>query len=70
MPQDNQMSDSDDRPCVNCQLVRETDKAWCITCDGDTDVWVPKSQGELYKLHDGTYNFFAKEWLLKAKGLI
>lgn len=61
---------SSDRPCINCKLLRETEKAWLITDDGDREIWVPKSQGELYKRADGTYDFFAEEWLLKKKDLI
>jgi hypothetical protein len=60
---------STDRHCINCELLRETEKAWLID-DGTKEVWVPKSQGEMYKRADGTYDFFGEEWLLKAKGLI
>jgi hypothetical protein len=59
-----------DRFCINCRLVRETEKAWLIDPDGENKVWVPKSQGEVYKREDGTWDLFAEEWLLKAKGLI
>jgi hypothetical protein len=51
-------------------LIHETDKAWLITPDGDKEIWVPKSQGELYRREDGTYDYFGEEWLLKKKGLI
>ena len=57
------------RFCVNCKLKRETEKAWLID-DGKTRVWIPKSQGEIYKCSDGTWDLFAEEWLLKVKGLI
>lgn len=61
------------RPCVNCKLIHETEKAWLIndgTGPADEGVWIPKSQGEMYALTDGTYDLFAEEWLLKKKGLI
>jgi len=58
------------RHCINCMLIHETDKAWLITPDGDKEIWVPKSQGELYRREDGTYDYFGEEWLLKKKGLI
>jgi len=58
-----------DRPCINCKLLRETEKAWLID-DGSAEIWMPKSQGEMYKREDGTYDLFAEEWILKAKGLI
>jgi hypothetical protein len=58
-----------DRFCINCKLLRETEKAWLID-DGDQEVWIPKSQGEVYKREDGTHDLFAEQWLLKAKGLI
>lgn len=54
---------------ISCRLVRETQKAWLIDT-GDTEVWFPKSQGELYRAADGTYDLFGEEWLLKEKGLI
>lgn len=62
---------SSSRPCINCELVREAPSglAWLLD-DGATQFWFPKSQGELYKRADGTYNLFAEEWLLKKKGLI
>jgi hypothetical protein len=59
-----------DRIAVNCKLLRETEKAWMITDDGDREIWIPKSQGEIYKRVDDTWDLFAEEWLLKAKGLI
>jgi len=60
---------SSDRPCINCVIKHETEKAWLID-DGSIEVWVPKSQGEVYPQSDGTVDLFAEEWLLKAKGLI
>jgi hypothetical protein len=58
-----------DRFSISCKLLRETEKAWLID-SGDEEVWIPKSQGEMYKCADGTYDLFAETWLLKAKGLI
>jgi hypothetical protein len=58
-----------DRFCINCKLLRETEKAWLID-DGDNEVWMPKSQGEIYKRDDGTWDLFAEQWILKTKGLI
>lgn len=60
---------SSDRFCISCELRRETERAWLID-DGNMEVWIPKSQGELYKREDGSYDLFAEEWLLKDKGLI
>lgn len=60
---------STNRHSISCELLRETAKAWHID-DGTREVWIPKSQGELYKKSDGTYDLFAEEWLLKEKGLI
>lgn len=57
------------RHSINCSLERETEKAWLIN-DGTKDYWIPKSQDEMYRRADGTYDLFAEEWLLKAKGLI
>lgn len=62
-----------DRVCVNCQIRHETDKAWLIEPiddDVEDDIWIPKSQGEVYKRDDGTWDLFAEEWLLKKKGLL
>jgi hypothetical protein len=59
-----------DRPCVNCKLIHETERAWLVTDDGTNRFWIPKSQGEVYKREDGTLDLFAEEWLLKEKGLI
>jgi len=58
-----------ERHCINCKLLRETEKAWLID-DGSQETWMPKSQGEIYKRDDGTYDLFAEEWILKTKGLI
>jgi len=58
-----------DRPSVACLLIRETDKAWLLDTGGDADIWFPKSQGELYKLADGSYELFGEAWIMKEKGL-
>jgi hypothetical protein len=57
------------RVSVSCEVKRETDKAWLIY-DGKIEVWYPKSQGEVYRRKDGTYDLFGEEWLMKEKGLI
>jgi hypothetical protein len=57
------------RPCINCKVKHETDRAWLID-DGAKQVWVPKSQGEMYPRADGTHDLFLEEWLAKEKGLI
>jgi len=60
-----------DRGSVKCELLRESPSglAWLIEFEGE-EVWIPKSQGELYKREDGGYTLFAEKWLLKKKGLI
>lgn len=57
------------RHSISCKLITETAKAWLVN-DGDKEVWIPKSQGEMYRCADGTYDLFAEEWILKAKGLV
>jgi hypothetical protein len=57
------------RHCINCKLIRTTDKALLID-DGKDKIWFPKSQCEIYERADGTHDLFAEEWILKAKGLI
>jgi hypothetical protein len=58
-----------DRPSVACELLRETEKAWYLDT-GDKEIWFPKSQGELYKQADGSYELFGEAWIMKEKGLI
>lgn len=60
---------STNRHSINCELLRETDKAWLIN-DGTKDVWFPKSQGDLDPCADGTHDLFGEEWIMKDKGLI
>lgn len=57
------------RHSISCHLIRETEKAWLID-NGIKQVWMPKSQGEIYRCADGTYDLFAEEWILKNKELI
>jgi len=54
---------------ISCKLLRETEKAWHIDT-GDKQVWFPKSQGEIYRCADGSYDLFGEEWILREKGLI
>lgn len=58
-----------DRTCINCKILRETERAWLID-DGNKEVWVPKSQSEAYRLADGTTDLFVEQWIAKDKGLI
>ena len=51
---------------ISALWKRETDKAFCISADGETDVWVPKSQCQ----RDGVETFTMPEWLAKEKGFI
>lgn len=57
------------RHSINCKLIRETAAAWLLDT-GDAEVWFPKSQGDLDKRADGTYDLFGEEWIMKEKGLI
>lgn len=53
-------------------LKHETESAVLITEDGETDIWLPKSQVE-YNLIDqkkDLYEVTLPEWLAKEKGLI
>ena len=63
------MADND-RPCINCKLEHETERAWLIDDGSGKTTWIPKSQGEIYAKGDGTYDLFAEEWILKEKGLL
>lgn len=60
------------RPCVNCTIKHETERAWLIDDgSGRENLWVPKSQGEVYERRaDGTVDLFVEEWIAKEKGLI
>ena len=62
---------SSERKSIKCELLRESPSglAWLIDFEGQ-EVWIPKSQGELYKSDDGRYTLFAEKWVLKKKGLI
>lgn len=60
-----------DRHSINCELIRESPSglAWLLD-DGTKEFWFPKSQGELYKKADGTYDLFGELWIMKEKGLL
>lgn len=60
------------RHSINCGLLRETEKAWLLDTTGEKSgkIWFPKSQGELFKRSDGTYDLFGEEWIMKTKGLL
>ena len=63
------MPDRDAKLCdIAVQVKHETDKAFLVT-DGAKDVWLPKSQVELYPEGD-TAIVTMPEWLAKDKGLI
>lgn len=51
---------------VDCEVVGETELAWEID-DGDTEVWLPKSQTEWL---DDEGIMMMPEWLALEKGLI
>ncbi len=57
---------------VCAEIVRETAAAFLISDDGQTDVWVPKSQVEMDQ--DGgpgdTIIFTMPEWLAVEKGFV
>lgn len=55
---------------IACQLVHETDAAWCIN-DGKNEVWIPKSISEWSPSSnkvDGTME--VPEWFAEREGLI
>ena len=61
---------SSNRHCINCKVKYETERAWLID-EGTKEVWIPKSQGEIYTRNlDGTVDLFVEEWIAKEKGLI
>lgn len=59
---------------ITCILVRETDKAVCIDAEGDgeTLVWLPKSQIEIAKVagKQNLYEVTMPEWLAEEKDLL
>lgn len=56
---------------VTVQLHHETEKAWLVSGDGVTKVWVPKSQAELEASEsNGAFILTLPEWLALDKGLI
>lgn len=54
----------------NVKLLAETAKAWGVTDDDERTIWIPKSQCEMEKRVDGTYDLTLPEWLAMEKGLI
>lgn len=61
---------------IEVYLHHETEKAWLVSLDGETKVWIPKSQAELDPFGRGhkhitpTFTLTAPEPLLIEKGLI
>ena len=58
-----------DSVTVTVKMKHETDKAYLVT-DGDNEVWVPKSHGELELISGDTYELTLPEWIAEAKSLI
>lgn len=55
---------------ITVVLVHSTEKAWLVN-DGKTEVWFPKSWGELEKNPDGkSWTLTAEESKLIEKGLV
>lgn len=59
---------------ISCFLRAETGRAWLIG-DGTREVWIPKSQGELYADDRPSrglmcHTLTIPEWLAKEKELI
>lgn len=52
---------------IDVDMVHETEKAFLVTIDGKTKVWIAKSQCEL---DTETKVLTCPEWLAKDKGLI
>lgn len=53
-------------------IVYETDHAYLVTDDGETEVWIPKSQAkpDCDCGKDDTVTFTMPEWLAIEKGFI
>jgi len=51
------------------ELKHETDMAYLVN-DGDDDIWIPKSQTEMYHLSGVHYEFTIPEWLAEVKGIV
>lgn len=60
---------ADKRPSIPCKIIRETPKAWLLDVGDVTQIWFPKSQGEIYTSGDGSKTLFGEEWVMKDKGL-
>jgi hypothetical protein len=58
---------------IEAELIVDTDNAWLLN-DGDTDGWVPKSQGECLDSDEPeigrVYKFEIPEWLAIEKGFV
>jgi hypothetical protein len=54
---------------IDVEVLRETDKAWCVH-DGVKSVWVPKSQAEIEITKDRIGVLTLPEWLAVEKGLV
>jgi hypothetical protein len=57
---------------LRSELIRETDKAWCVRSPvGGPNVWIPKSQAE-YRGEDsvGRAIFILTLWIAREKGFI
>lgn len=56
---------------VTLHVHHETDKAFLVSEDDETKLWVPKSQCEKEdKVSGNVFNFQMPEWLAKEKGFI
>lgn len=54
---------------IEVSMKAETEKAIAVTEDGESVVWLPKSQIEIEE-HADTITVTLPEWLAKDKGLI
>lgn len=50
-------------------ITNETEKAWCVLHDDDTD-WIPKSQCTDVDIRGDELTCKLPEWLAKEKGII
>jgi hypothetical protein len=59
---------------IEVYIHHQTEKAWLVSLEGETKVWIPKSQGEMeQKLTSGLHPVWiltAPEPLLIEKGLV
>lgn len=55
---------------IKVGLIHQTPNAWLVD-DGDVEVWIPKSQGELDLNADNkTYTLICRQKLAEEKGLV